>query len=262
MSAFQDKHLLYNKKFYANHTSESFKSAMAILSILYEIYQPAMVLDVGCGHGAWLAAAEQLGSKKMVGYDGPWIDRSDLISSGIEFRQANLASSFEIDGWFDLAISVEVAEHLPEVKAFRFVTALCRVSDVVIFGAAVNGQGGVNHINEQPQSYWIELFKRNGFQVIDIFRSAVWDNDEVTFWYRQNTFLFANLKNLNFDIEKLQIPKDTPYDIVHPLLLEHKNKQIHKMTDKPTLSFCFKTIKRYLRTKIRRPRCQNRNQGT
>lgn len=67
-------------------------------------------------------------------------------------------------GRFDLVISSEVAEHLPEEKAQIFITNLTNhASSIIYFTAAEPGQGGVDHINEQPHEYWIEKFNLNGF---------------------------------------------------------------------------------------------------
>jgi hypothetical protein len=64
------------------------------------------------------------------------------------------------------------------------------MGNVVIFGAAIPGQGGTGHINEQWPEYWIDKFSDNGFDVFDIFRKEVRANDEVAPWYAQNCFLF------------------------------------------------------------------------
>jgi hypothetical protein len=51
---------------------------------------------------------------------------------------------------FDLAASLEVAEHLSSARADGFVEHLTRLSDRVLFSAEVPGQGGYGHRNEQP----------------------------------------------------------------------------------------------------------------
>lgn len=64
---------------------------------------------------------------------------------------------------FDLAMSVEVAEHLHEASAKGFVASLTRLSDVVLFGSAFSSQGGTNHVNEQPHIYWAKLFETHDY---------------------------------------------------------------------------------------------------
>ena len=63
---------------------------------------------------------------------------------------------------FDLVNCLEVAEHLDASRADSFVDDLCALGDVVVFSAAIPGQGGTHHVNEQFQSYWQERFRRNG----------------------------------------------------------------------------------------------------
>ena len=92
---------------------------------------------------------------------------------------------------FDLAISMEVAEHLPERCAEPFVESLTRLADVVLFSAAVPFQGGIGHVNEQWGSYWVALFRNRGYTAVDIIRKRIWNDDQIPYWYRQNTLLFV-----------------------------------------------------------------------
>lgn len=248
---------LYNNDFYHNKTPESFSSALVVLKILFEIYQPNSIVDVGCGQGSWLAAAEELGSKRLVGYDGNWIKNEDLVSKNINFNSVNMESTFQINGVYDLAISVEVAEHLPEFRAKDFVYNLCNAAKVIVFSAAIKEQGGTNHINEQWQSYWIDIFKGNGFEVFDIFRSRIWNNSDVNWWYRQNIFLFIDTKHETYlDFLELNQNTNNIFDIVHPQLYNYKMEETREMSvretvlkeklkENPTLIFCLKSFAKY-----------------
>jgi hypothetical protein len=95
-------------------------------------------------------------------------------------------------GRYDLAVCLEVAEHLPESSAADLVRALTAFAPVVLFSAAVPGQGGVGHINEQWPAYWKGLFEQHGFYRRDPIRPRIWTNERVHWWYRQNIFLFAS----------------------------------------------------------------------
>ena len=110
--------------------------------------------------------------------------------------RADLNQDIGVSRRFDLAMSVEVAEHLPAARAASFVGTLARLADVVLFSAAVPGQSGTFHINEQWPTYWISLFAENGFNPIDVIRPAVWTDERVGFWYAQNVFLYANANGL------------------------------------------------------------------
>jgi hypothetical protein len=78
--------------------------------------------------------------------------------------RANLEHGVLPLGRFDVCLCIEVAEHLSPEAAPRLVEGLTRLSDTIVFSAATPGQGGVGHINEQPHSYWHELFQRCGFE--------------------------------------------------------------------------------------------------
>jgi hypothetical protein len=181
-----------------------------------------------------------------------------------------MMQDIRIDDRYDLCISLEVAEHLPETQAKKFVGTLCNASDIVLFGAAIEGQGGVNHINEQWQSYWHRLFQQNGYLQYDIFRGAFWNDQDVRWWYKQNAFLFVkkDTEKVDIDTEKLARMQNKIVDIVHPEnyltktknLMEIKKKylqckdkyqvELSKIQNPPSLRFCLGIIKRYLLGRI------------
>src|SRR5262249_2270842 len=123
---------------------------------------------------------------------------------------------------FDLAMSLEVAEHLLPASAEIFVASLTGLSDVIMFGAAYTAQGGRNHYNEQPPTYWAKLFAAQGFVPFDLFRAAVWGSEQVEFWYQQNTFLYVRNDSDAFNdlIAKGGVPvlNMAFMDCVHPKL--------------------------------------------
>jgi SAM-dependent methyltransferase len=203
--------IMYGDSFYDWQIEGSLVSARLVLGHLFKQYQPKSVLDVGCGRGAWLKACGEFGTEVLVGLDGPWNSQDKMIDLQIQFQGADFNSSFLPDRRFDLAISLEVAEHLRPESATTFVDALAHAADVILFGAAVKGQGGTGHINEQPQSYWGKLFSERGYGVVDFFRPILWSNESIEFHYRQNAFLY--------------IKKG------HPLLEQLQSHGITEMTD-------------------------------
>jgi hypothetical protein len=119
---------------------------------------------------------------------------------------------------FDLAVCLEVAEHLPPERAASFIAELCHLAPVVLFSAAIPGQGGHHHLNEQPIGYWNHQFNTHGYECSGALRWAVWDNPDVENWYRQNLLVAThypeNLPGL-FDT-----PLAQPYAVVHPILFD------------------------------------------
>ena len=258
-----DEH--YNEAFYKEMIDGSMSSARVILPLLYDIYQPRSVIDIGCGQGAWLAVAESLGSTELVGLDGDWVKQECLLSKNMSFIPTNLEAPIHLDRRYDLCMSLEVAEHLSETQAKSFIDTLCKASDVIIFSAAIRYQGGEHHINEQWQSYWKNLFHSNGYSYFDIFRADIWNNNNVEWWYRQNIFLFVYQNCHLIDLQRLKILEKNVVDIVHPdnyeskiqfyeskiQFYESKIQFYDSLIHTPTLRLCLGCAKRYVLTKIR-----------
>ena len=183
----------YDDQFYSDQADRSYSSAVVYANHLFDYIQPTSVVDVGCGRGTWLKAFYEQGVEKCVGLDGIWNSQEKMISQAVQFFPINLASpSFTVDSPYDLAVSLEVAEHLPETSADNFIDFLVQLSSVVLFSAAYVNQGGDNHLNEQPHSYWAAKFLERSYIPFDLFRPRFWGDSSVDFCYRQNTFLYVS----------------------------------------------------------------------
>lgn len=238
---------VYDEKFYNIHEKGMSKSASIILGLLYEYYNPQRIIDIGCGQGAWLAVAETLGAKKLKGLDGNWVKKESLLSKNIDFTPVDFDNAMPtLSEKFDLCISLEVAEHISQANAKKFIDLLCKSSETVLFSAAVKGQGGPNHINEQWQSYWIDLFKSNGYECLDVFRGRLWNNPSVELWYKQNTFLFSGSSNSSLNLEVLRNACKPISDIAHPHLIEAYTHS----RENPSLQTCFDTIRCYVKNRF------------
>lgn len=165
------------------------RAAEVVVPVLFQYVQPESVLDVGCGIGTWLKVLNEFGVSEFLGVDSKYVDRSMLEIDETNFIEHDLSTSLNLGKHFDLVISLEVAEHLPEHAADIFVKTLIRHGKIILFSAAIPGQGGQNHINEQWPSYWREKFAFHGYEFYDSIRPVVWDNVKVDRWYRQNMFL-------------------------------------------------------------------------
>ena len=179
----------YDSKFYRELAAAQ-ESARAVLPLILDTVKPASVIDVGCGTGHWLAIARELGVKKILGVDGPWVT-SQLAIPPENFVTHDLTLPLKLEHRFDLALSLEVAEHLPATAARVFVQSLCDAADVVVFSAAIPGQGGRRHVNEQWPAYWAELFRELDYECYDFLRPLIWNNSKVTWHYAQNLLVFA-----------------------------------------------------------------------
>lgn len=201
----------------AQQEEQNRHSANVILDIVNEYIHPNSVLDVGCGLGTWLDVAKNKWGCETVGVEGQWAeDREGLV-------KVDLEKGFDIGKKFDLAICLEVGEHLPAACAARLVQSLTKHSDVILFSAAIPYQGGHGHVNEQFLPYWEELFRACGYQGIDMIRGIVWDDQSVLWWLRQNTVVFAKPGALEV------LAFDRLLSLVHPDVYSSRIRQMEGM---------------------------------
>lgn len=233
---------VYDGAFYSHHAEGSTKSAKVVLGLLFDQYTPSSVIDIGCGRGSWLAAAEALGTKTLKGIDGSWVEATELVSTQIDFTPVDLEHEIPaLSQRYDLCISLEVAEHLPPEKAGAFIDMLCQASSVVLFSAAIRYQGGTNHLNEQWQSYWIDLFKERNYDCLDVIRPNIWTDDSVDYYYKQNTFLFLKNDQKQVDTEAMRELEKPIYDIAHPANYQRKAELYYRARN-PSLRFCLNRL--------------------
>lgn len=182
---------VYNQSFYSDQVDGSHRSALEVVPFVLELTRARSVIDVGCGLGTWLAAYAANGVQEYLGLDGAWVSSSSLRIPEQCFHSVDLARLSTLDRRFDVAQSLEVAEHLPEQSARQLVDFLTGLSDIVVFSAASPHQGGTHHVNEQWPEYWGALFAERGYALYDMFRPKFWMNDNVEWWYAQNMFLYV-----------------------------------------------------------------------
>jgi hypothetical protein len=182
---------IYDSAFFEYINQGSTNSATTIIPLVKSYFNVRSVIDFGCGQGAWLREWRRSGAQEVLGLDGDYVDKNDLLIDRSELLASNLASPVDLGKKFDLVESLEVAEHLPESAANTFIESLVRHGDIVLFSAATVGQGGHDHINEQPYEYWRDKFLLHDYVLIDYLRQAVKGNRAVEPWYRYNTLVFV-----------------------------------------------------------------------
>jgi SAM-dependent methyltransferase len=182
---------VYTPEFYRNCSAGSASSAAVVVPYLAKLLKPSSVLDVGCGTGLWLAEWERTGAE-VAGVDGPWVQRDRLKIPRETFTAHDLSEPLNLQRRFEVVTCLEVAEHLTVKAGHRLIDGLCRHGDVIVFSAAVPGQGGTNHINLHWPSYWAKLFAKHGYKPYDVLRDHFWWDQRVEWWYRQNLLIFAD----------------------------------------------------------------------
>jgi hypothetical protein len=182
----------YTDEFFEYIERGSITSARLFSTFLVPLLGIKSVLDVGCGRGAWLRAWKAAGVAVAQGVDGPYIRPQSLLIPPADFIAVDLSQKFDLGRRYDLVTSLEVAEHLPRSHSEAFISSLTTHADLVLFSAATPGQGGENHINERPPSFWQSIFGNLGFEAYDVVRPAFRADNSVEPWYRFNTVLYAN----------------------------------------------------------------------
>ncbi len=209
----------YTEDFYENQRERSRQSAREIVPLVLELTGARSVVDVGCGVGTWLAVFREHGVEDVLGIDGDYVDRTMLEIPAHLFVARDLAGPVRLNRQFDLAVSLEVAEHLPAECAGTLVASLASLAPAVLFSAAIPFQGGTGHVNERWPEYWAARFREEGYVVVDCIRRKVWRNRNVASWYAQNTLLFARpdyVESRPLLKEELASTDPMPLAVVHP----------------------------------------------
>ncbi|MDR3700770.1 MAG: glycosyltransferase [Candidatus Sulfopaludibacter sp.] len=223
---------IYGDDFYHTIRDGSLRSASIVVPLVTSLTRPASVVDVGCGTGAWLSCFRHCGIDDIFGLEFSEVSPHLAHLGASHIRTVDASQSFDLPRTFDLAVSLEVAEHLPAESASGFVQSLVRLAPVVLFSAAVPGQGGVNHLNEQWPTYWAELFARHGYIAVDCLRDRIWTDRRIEWWYRQNLLLFVR-----GDLAPQYLEQQSPaaLDRMMPYALRPEQPQPALIGDRPSV---------------------------
>ncbi len=197
-------------------------AAVVVAHILDRWIEAKTVLDLGCGTGTWLRGFAAGGRREVLGVEGELLDPQYLEIDADLILHADLAQPLNLHRRFDLVICLEVAEHIAADAAGTVVENCIRHGDIVLFSAALPGQQGRHHINEQLPEYWVTLFRERGYVALDLIRPRIWNDKNIPFWYRQNTLLFVRRDIpilARLQIEAGRAVAAAPLNRVHPDLL-------------------------------------------
>ena len=197
-----------------DHSLDTWKldAAQIVLPLVFEGNTPKSLLDVGCGPGTWLKAARDLGIRDVLGIDGVSIPDDRLLVPKDCILKHDFTKVWNLDRVFDIALCLEVAEHLDGDHAAQLIENLVSHARTIVFSAACPGQPGYRHVNCQWPIYWQHLFNLTGYACDDSLRWQIWNDARVDFWYRQNIFVASRQADLAGKEKRL-------VSVVHPDLL-------------------------------------------
>ena len=222
----------YTRAFFSDLEEKSYKSALNVLPYVRELFMTDSVVDVGCGTGAWLKAwSEIFKSDNYLGIEGPYLDKENILIPASKVIFKDLKEPLKLDQRFGLVISLEVAEHLPASSAGIFIESLVSLGDIILFSAAIPGQEGTYHINEQYPEYWAAIFNKYDYIPVDCIRPRIWKDSSVEFYYQQNILVFIK-KNIIAEYPDIQFDAahTNPQLLVriHPDFFDLKNEHIRR----------------------------------
>jgi hypothetical protein len=167
-------------------------NASKVLSTVFEVIGlPDSFLDVGGGAGSWCGAAKDLGVQRVCLIDACPPHQVIPELSVHEHVQADLEAGIPSQGFFDLVACIEVIEHISSPSANRLIKQITDCTNLVLFSAAIPGQGGIGHINERLHEYWHDRFAEHSFEKYDIIRPLMLSNSSIPSIYRQNLVVYA-----------------------------------------------------------------------
>ncbi|CAG2233440.1 unnamed protein product [Mytilus edulis] len=135
------------------------KSLIPHLSLLFK---GKTVASFGDGPGAYKREITKLKQVELYdAYDGaPYSE--DNSNGNVKFLDLTIPQ-YGIP-LYDWIISLEVAEHIPKDFECVFLDNIFRhAKEGIILSWAIPGQGGLQHVNNQPLTYVINVMEKNGF---------------------------------------------------------------------------------------------------
>ena len=202
----------------------SLAAARRVLPIVFELVEVASVVDIGCGPGAWLAAAREVGIRRLVGVDGPWagdwLEGSLLGTGDFKFVSHDLEEPLPALGHFDLALALGVAEYLPEVCATALIPGICEIAPAaILFSSAIPFQPKNAELQQTEKwpSWWAHHFEECGYRPLDAIRPLIWSDPTIAWWYRQGIILYTKESKHQELAARARLVSPT-LDVVHPEL--------------------------------------------
>ncbi len=161
---------VYDREFFADYSHGDVQYREACEFIGAEIsrrFSPKTAVDWGCGAGLHTGALVRAGVD-AVGVDGVMVadDQRDPDAQVIiaDLRRSDAIET--VPPQYDLALCIDVLEHIEEADSAAALAHVIRGSELVILSCAPPHQGGHHHVNEQPRRYWIARMAELGWSYV------------------------------------------------------------------------------------------------
>lgn len=145
-------------------------------------------VDIGCGNGAYTIYLRDAGIN-CIGYDGN--PQTEEITGGL--CKVMDFSMPQFIGKFDIVLSLEVGEHIPQGYESIFLNNLrdaCR--EFLIISWAIEGQPGVGHVNTRNNDYIIKELENRGFSYCKEASDLLRDKSTLP-WFKNTLMVFEKL---------------------------------------------------------------------
>lgn len=155
-------------------------------------------IDIGCAGGSMISELKTMGYERVIGIDGShWALEccDDNVIKDLIIADVSMLDSLEFKNKFDLSICTEFVEHVDDSFSEIIIKFLTRhTNKIILFSGATPGQGGNNHVNEQPFEYWIDLFAKYGASfskgITLYLRESIKEYCEICWWIEKNITVF------------------------------------------------------------------------
>jgi len=146
------------EEYYNKIEKEERPAAQRVAAWMTATLKPRSVVDFGCATGLYIEPFDC----HVLGLE---LDEVAVKRAKTNVIQADLTKPLEI-GYYDVGMSLEVAEHIPEDRVDGFLFNIGRVVvRWLVFSAAGMNQVDPLHVNLKPKQYWIDKLSKVGFDL-------------------------------------------------------------------------------------------------
>jgi len=162
--------------------------------VIIETFNPAAVIDFGCGTGDILLPFEERGLS-ILGIDASCANKKRSKIKEGNFLLFDLRNKYKSRRKYDLCFCFEVGEHIEERYSDTLIENLTRPGSTILFTASTSHEG-IDHVNVKPHEWWIKKFQECNFefnkQLTEAIQKEMRNIPGIQSWYVENLLVFKN----------------------------------------------------------------------